>query len=213
MKLQLAIDLVANIDEAIELVEKVKDSVDVVELGTPVINREGLEAVKQVKEAFPELEVLADEKLIDATDFEVGQAADYKADIITVLGVSEDVSIKNAIDEAKKQGKEILVDMIAVRDVEQRAKELDELGADYIAVHTGYDTQAQGQSPFDDLKKVKSVIKNSKTAIIGGIKLDTIKDAVEQQPDLVVVGGAIATADNPGEAAAEFRKAIDEASK
>lgn len=212
MKLQLAIDLVNDIPEALELVEEVKDYVDVVEIGTPVLNREGLQAVKELKESFPELEVLADEKLIDATDFEVGQAADYGADIITVLGVAEDASIELAVEEAKKHEKQILVDLIAVKDVETRAKELDEMGVDYICVHTGYDMQAQGASPFEDLKKVKKVVKNSKTAIAGGIKLDTVKDAVDQDPDLIVVGGGIATADSPKEAAREISEIIKEGS-
>jgi len=210
LKLQLAMDLVQNIQEAKDLVGKVQEHVDVVELGTPVINREGLQAVKEVKEAYPDLEVLADEKLMDATDFEVGQAADYKADIVTVLGAAEDASIEGAVKEAKKQGKEILVDMIGVRDIEKRAKELDEMGADYICVHTGYDLQAQGKSPFDDLKKVKDVIKNSKTAIAGGIKLETVKDAVDQNPDLIVVGGGIASADDPKEAARQIKEIIDQ---
>ena len=61
---------------------------------------------------------------------------------------------------------------------------------DYIAVHTGYDLQAEGQSPLDSLRTVKSVIKNSK--VCGGIKPDTIKDIVAEQPDLVIVGGGIA---------------------
>ncbi|SUM66053.1 hexulose-6-phosphate synthase [Staphylococcus saprophyticus] len=39
--------------------------------------------------------------------------------------------------------------MIAVQDLEKRAKDLDDLGADYIAVHTGYDLQAEGQSPLE----------------------------------------------------------------
>ena len=49
------------------------------------------------------------------------------------------------------------------------------MGADYIAVHTGYDLQAEGQSPLDSLRTVKSVIKNSKVAVAGGIKPETIK--------------------------------------
>ena len=63
---------------------------------------------------------------------------------------------------------------------------------DYIAVHTGYDLQAEGQSPLDSLRTVKSVIKNSKVLCGGGIKPDTIKDIVAEQPDLVIVGGGIA---------------------
>ena len=37
---------------------------------------------------------------------------------------------------------------------------------DYIAVHTGYDLQAEGQSPLDSLRTVKSVIKNSKVVVV-----------------------------------------------
>ncbi len=45
---------------------------------------------------------------------------------------------------------------------------------------TGYDLQAEGQSPLDSLRKgIKSVIKNSKShAVAGGIKPDTIKEIV-----------------------------------
>ena len=66
--------------------------------------------------------------------------------------------LKAAIEEAHKNNKQLLVDMIAVQDLEN-AKELDEMGADYIAVHTGYDLQAEGQSPLESLRTVKSVIK------------------------------------------------------
>ncbi|SUM65117.1 orotidine 5'-phosphate decarboxylase [Staphylococcus saprophyticus] len=68
--------------------------------------------------------------------------------------------------------------VIAVQDIEKRAKELDEMDADYIAVHTEYNLQAQGQSPLENLRNVKSVIKNSKVAVAGGIKLDTIESIV-----------------------------------
>lgn len=68
--------------------------------------------------------------------------------------------------------------VIAVQDIEKRAKELDEMGADYIAVQTDYNLQAQGQSPLENLRNVKSVIKNSKVAVAGGIKLDTIESIV-----------------------------------
>ncbi|MCH6268521.1 orotidine 5'-phosphate decarboxylase / HUMPS family protein, partial [Neobacillus citreus] len=45
MELQLALDLV-NTEEAIKLVEEVKDYIDIVEIGTPVVKIEGLQAVK-----------------------------------------------------------------------------------------------------------------------------------------------------------------------
>ena len=209
MKLQLALDLV-NIPEAIELVKEVEQYIDIVEIGTPIINIEGHKAVEAIKSAFPNLEVLADIKIMDAAGYEVANASNAGADIVTILGQAEDASIKGAVEEAKKQGKQILVDMIAVKDIKTRAAELDELGADYICVHTGYDLQAEGQDSLEDLRTLKSVVKNAKTAIAGGIKLETLPEVVKVQPDLIIVGGGIANQDDKKEVAAQMQKLVKE---
>ena len=208
MELQLAIDLL-NKEHAAELANKVKDYVDIVEIGTPIVINEGLPSVQHMDENIDGVKVLADLKIMDAADYEVSQAVKFGADVVTILGVAEDASIKAAVEEAHKHGKELLVDMIAVQDLEKRAKELDEMGADYIAVHTGYDLQAQGVSPLDSLRKVKGVIKNSKIAIAGGIKPETIEEVAAESPDLVIVGGGIANADDPVEAAKQCKAAIE----
>lgn len=207
MKLQLALDLV-NIPEAIELVKEVEEHIDIVEIGTPIINIEGHKAVQAIKTAFPNLEVLADIKIMDAAGYEVANASQAGADIITILGQAEDASIKGAVEAAKKEGKQILADMIAVKDIEGRAKELDELGVDYICVHTGYDLQAVGKNSFEDLATIKSVVKNAKTAIAGGIKLETLPDVIKVQPDLVIVGGGITSKDDKKAVAAKMQELI-----
>jgi 3-hexulose-6-phosphate synthase len=207
MKLQLALDLV-NIPEGIELVKQVQEYIDVVEIGTPVVINEGLKAVKEMKAAFPNLEVLADLKIMDAAGYEVMKASEAGADIVTILGAAEDESIKGAVAEAKKQGKKILVDMIAVKDKVERAKELDEFGVDYICVHTGYDLQAVGQNSFEDLKAINSVVKNAKTAIAGGIKLETLPEVIIAGPDLVIVGGGITGHTDMKAAAAQMQQMI-----
>lgn len=208
LELQLAIDLL-NKEQAAELANKVKDYVDIVEIGTPIVINEGLPSVQHMDENIDGVKVLADLKIMDAADYEVSQAVKFGADVVTILGVAEDASIKAAVEEAHKHGKELLVDMIAVQDLEKRAKELDEMGADYIAVHTGYDLQAQGVSPLDSLRKVKGVIRNSKIAIAGGIKPETIEEVAAESPDLVIVGGGIANADDPVEAAKQCKAAIE----
>jgi len=208
LELQLAIDLL-NKEEAAELAKKVEEYVDIVEIGTPIVINEGLPAVEHLNKNINNAKVLADLKIMDAADYEVSQAIKFGADVVTILGVAEDASIKAAVEEAHKHDKQLLVDMIAVQDLEKRAQELDDMGADYIAVHTGYDLQAEGQSPLYSLRKVKSVIKNSKVAVAGGIKPDTIKEIVAENPDLVIVGGGIANAEDPVEAAKQCRDAIE----
>lgn len=69
------------------------------------------------------------------------------------------MTIKGAVEEAKKQSKQILVDMINVADLEKRAREVDALGVDYICVHTGYDQQAIGENPFEDLLTIKRAVR------------------------------------------------------
>ncbi|QII51640.1 3-hexulose-6-phosphate synthase [Bacillus paralicheniformis] len=209
MELQLALDLV-NIPEAIEVVKEVEEYIDIVEIGTPVVINEGLRAVKEMKAAFPNLKVLADLKIMDAAGYEVMKASEAGADIITILGAAEDMSIKGAVEEAKAQGNKILVDMIGIKDIKSRAKELDELGVDYICVHTGYDLQAIGQNSFEDLMTIKNVVKNAKTAIAGGIKLDTLPEVVQLKPDLIIVGGGIANQDDKAAAAAKMKQMIQQ---
>ncbi|GGN96180.1 3-hexulose-6-phosphate synthase [Saccharibacillus kuerlensis] len=211
MKLQLALDLV-DIQGAIDIVSEVQEYVDVVEIGTPIVINEGLHAVKALKEAFPKLDVLADLKVMDAGGYEVMKASEAGASIVTVLGASNDSTIRGAVEEAKKHGTQILIDMINVPNLAERAAQVDALGVDYICVHTGYDLQAEGQSPFEDLQTIKSVVKNAKTAVAGGIKLDTLPGVISAQPDLVIVGGGIASQDDKAGTAAEMRRLIQEGS-
>lgn len=207
MKLQLALDLV-NIPDGIALVKEVEQYVDIVEIGTPIVINEGLHAVKAMKDAFPNLEVLADLKIMDAGGYEIMKAAEAGADIVTVLGATNDLTIKGAVEEAKKQNKQILVDMINVADLEKRAREVDALGVDYICVHTGYDQQAAGQSPFEDLQTIKRAVTNAKTAVAGGIKLETLPEVIKAGPDLVIVGGGITGAADKAAVASEIQRLV-----
>ncbi|MCM3128921.1 MULTISPECIES: 3-hexulose-6-phosphate synthase [unclassified Paenibacillus] len=207
MKLQLALDLV-DIPQAIEVVREVEPYIDIVEIGTPVVINEGLRAVKEMKAAYPNLEVLADLKIMDAGGYEIMKASEAGADIITVLGATDDMTIKGAVEEAKKQGKQILVDMINVKDIETRAKEIDELGVDYICVHTGYDLQAVGKNSFEDLQTIKKAVTRAKTAVAGGIKLDSLPEVIAAGPDLVIVGGGITGQEDKKAVAAEMQQLI-----
>ncbi|MGG4341365.1 3-hexulose-6-phosphate synthase [Paenibacillus lautus] len=210
MELQLALDLV-NIPEAKEVVAEVAEFIDIVEIGTPVVINEGLHAVKAIKEAFPHLRVLADLKIMDAGGYEVMKASEAGADIITVLGVSDDSTIKGAVAEALKQGKQVMVDMINVKDIEGRAQEIDAFGVDYICVHSGYDHQAEGKNSFEELAAIKRVVKQAKTAVAGGIKMETLPEVIQANPDLVIVGGGITSQTDKKATAAQMNELVKQA--
>lgn len=93
MKLQLAIDLLDQ-KEAAKLAQEVEEFIDIVEIGTPIVINEGLSAVEHMSKSVTNTQVLADLKIMDAASYEVSQAVKFGADIVTILGVSEDASIK-----------------------------------------------------------------------------------------------------------------------
>lgn len=193
MKLQAALDTL-TLNECIDLLEETEGFIDIAEVGTPFVIEEGMVPVKEFKKQFPKIEVLADVKIMDAGEYEADKCFDAGADICTVLGVSHNETIEGVVRSAKKYRKKVMVDMITVSDLKKRTQEVDEMGVDYICVHTAFDVQKFGQDPLDDLKIVNSVIKNAKSAVAGGVKLETVDEIVNEGAEIIVVGGAICNA-------------------
>lgn len=205
MKLLLALDFI-TIPGAMALLKEVGDGIDIVEIGTPFIVKEGLTAVEQVRAAFPGLTIMADLKIMDAGEYECRMAFAAGADLVTVLGVADDATIKASVAEAAKHGKFIMADMIGVADIRKRAKEIDGLGVDYICVHVAVDLQQTGKNPLEELQIVKSVVTKTKTAVAGGIKLSTIDGIVKENPAIIIVGGGITGQRDKRAAALEMKK-------
>ena len=160
MKLQLALDDISLVD-ALVLAEKVRDYVDIFEIGSPFIIQEGMRAVREFRRYFPEKKILADTKIMDAGEYEAELTFKAGADYCTVLGVTDILTIKACLAAAKKYGKQVFVDTICVPDLNTRIKELEDVGVDSISVHVGVDEQAVGQTPLNALKQVKQLSKHS----------------------------------------------------
>ena len=211
MKLQAALDTL-TLDECLDLLRETHGAVDVAEVGTPFVIEEGMAPVKAIKAAFLQIEVLADAKIMDAGEFEADKCFEAGADIVTVLGVSYDETIEGVVRSARKHGGQVMVDMIAVQDLAGRAKEIDAMGVDYICVHTAFDIQGTGQKdPLEDLKIVNSVIRNAKSAVAGGVKMDTIDAIAAENPGIIVVGGAICNAKDRAAMAEEMKERMNRA--
>ncbi len=207
MKLQLALDS-SNSQEAKHTLEKVSDLVDIVEVGTPLIMKEGVKVVTEIKDAHPQLEVLADLKIMDAGDIEARIGLEAGADIVTVLGVAHDVTIHRAVDQARPLGKQVMIDLIAVTDVRKRIDQLEAIAPDYCCVHTAFDLQDRGMDPLREVQLVQSALKRSKMAVAGGINPEILPDIITYCPAVVIVGGFITNHPEPRRAALEIRELL-----
>ena len=124
-----------------KLVSEAKESIDIIEVGTPFVMEYGLAPVKELKAAFPEKTILADLKIADAGYYEAAAAFKNGADIATVLAVTDDATIRNAVAAAREYGCAIMVDMLAVPNLPERLTQVDAMGVDYICLHTSKDLQ------------------------------------------------------------------------
>lgn len=208
MKLQLAIDEL-TLTEALEVLKDIHPYIDIVEVGTPFLIDAGREAVCQIKATYPQLEVLCDAKIMDAGAYEAQLAYDAGADYVTVLGITDDLTIKGCVEQAQKQERQVMVDLICVENFAERVPIIEAFGVDIIAVHTGADQQQAGRTPLEDLKELKQYAKAVQVAVAGGINAETIGDYVALDPDIVIAGSGILKADDPVAAAKEMKAALN----
>lgn len=200
MKLQIALDEL-SIEQGIELCRTVQDSIDIIEIGTPFIVREGLHAVRAFRRAFPDKEILADVKIMDAGEAEAAVCFEAGANYVTVLAVTDILTVQACVDTARQYRGRVVADMICVTDVEKRMTELEAVGVRDIAVHTGIDQQHAGRTPLQDLQQLRACTSRSLISAAGGISADTVEQYRKAGADVVIVGGAIAHAADPAAAA------------
>jgi 3-hexulose-6-phosphate synthase/6-phospho-3-hexuloisomerase len=207
--LQLALDFV-DLKRAVRSAQAgVGGGVDWLEVGTPLIKSEGLQAVRELRRLFPHVTIVADMKIMDAGRIEVETAAKAGANIVDVLGAASDATIRECIQAGKNYGAKIVVDLIAVKDPVSRAKQVEDFGADYITVHCSIDEQMEGKDPFETLRRVAEAV-SVPAGVAGGINSETASRALEAGASVVIVGGAITKATDPTEAALNIKRAMEE---
>ena len=210
--LQVALDLL-ELKRAIEIAkEAISGGADWIEVGTPLIKSEGMNAIREIKRKFRNKKIVADMKTIDTGAVEVEMAAKSGADIIIILALSDDSTIEEALRAAKKYGCEIMADLINVRNPIERAKELEKMGVNYLNVHVGIDQQMVGIDVLGNLKKVAKEV-NVPVAVAGGLDAEKAAECIRLGAKIAIVGSNIIKTRNVTEAARKIREAIDKASQ
>lgn len=206
--LQVALDLM-HLKRAVEIArESLEGGADWIEAGTPLIKSEGAECLRALKKEFPGRTLVADMKTMDVGAFEVEIAAKAGADIVTVLGLSDDGTISESVLAARKYGAAVMVDMINVPDKVSRAKRVEELGASYVCLHVGIDEQMKGEgSPLEIVTKVSKAL-SIPLAVAGGITAETAPKMIEHGASIIIVGGGIIKTGDVRSAARAVKKGM-----
>lgn len=204
--LQIAMDYI-TLPPALAMAVKVASEVDIIEIGTPLCKASGLEAIRSMREIMPDKLILADFKSPDVGGLEAKMAFDAGADMMTVIGGAALATVEQALEMARKMGKEMLMELTGVRDIIACAKEWRQIGVERMVYHRGWDEQtANRQWVEDDRTTIRQLIDMGfKITVTGGITTEKLPFFQPLPVSVVICGRGIRETADPRAAAHAFR--------
>ena len=209
MKLQLALDI-PDLGLGLEIAGKVAMHVDVIEAGTPLLIREGIRAVRELRRRFRGRPIVADIKVIDAGEPIAELAFAAGANIVTVLGCASNEVIERVVHSAKRYEGMVMADSLSVINIPERARELRQLGVNSLCLNRRGLKRVRNRE--DRISMIEEMISNIELPVYLAGDIDETELLSLRHLPLagVIVGAAITNASSPKEAAQRMRDILDQ---
>ncbi|MCS4541834.1 MAG: bifunctional 5,6,7,8-tetrahydromethanopterin hydro-lyase/3-hexulose-6-phosphate synthase [Euryarchaeota archaeon] len=176
----------------------------IIEAGTPLIKRYGVEVVQKIHQMRPETVVVADLKTLDTGNLEARMAGDATADVIVFSGLAPLKTMEKFIEECQKVGALSLMDTLNMPDPAEVLKKL-KVKPDILELHRAIDVEHTEKAQWGNIGEIKKICNNKiLVAVAGGIRLDRVEEALKSGADILVVGRAITAAKDVTGAARAF---------
>ncbi len=204
--LQVALDYLDG-ENVLQCARAIQEYVDVFNVGTLLLKREGAGIIRTFKNTFPSKVVCADTKTLDLGQLEAQMVFDAGADMMSVCGVASDQTVELAIEEGRTRQKQIIVDLIGVEPSYRQIKRLSYFQPDYLMIHTGVDEWKKENTLFQKIEMIARICPIP-LAFSGGIQVDDIPYLLVFQPAIIVIGSAISTSSDPLKTTRRFWESI-----
>lgn len=208
-RLQVALDD-PSLEENLRVAREVQSQVDLLEVGTPLIKKYGMEAVRRFREEFPEAVVVADMKTIDGGEFETRLAFGAGADVTTAMAVASSATLKRVVEETGSHGGGLMVDMLGVTAPARRLDQLSFLPPEtLILLHVSADRNKSDQrTGLGRLLGQMDENRSRPVAVAGGIDPESVGQLTGSSIRVVIAGSAITGSDHPAETARKLRSEL-----
>jgi bifunctional enzyme Fae/Hps len=206
--LQVALDLVDMGKVASVLKELPMNDHLIIEAGTPLIKKFGLNVISEIRKLRPNAFIIADMKILDTGNLEARMAADAAADAVVISGLAPTSTLEKAIAETKKVGIYSVVDMLNVQNPVKVIEKL-KVKPDIVELHRAIDTDDAAHA-WGDIAAIKKAAGGKLlVATAGGVRVNVVRDALKAGADILVVGRAITASKDIKRAADEFIEHMD----
>lgn len=182
----------------------VRAGADWLEIGNPLNKFEGVHAIRHISSRFDNQYILVDFMILAGAKRYVSAAKERGAANVTVTALCPDITVRETLEEGKRLGIDVTVDLFNVADIVESAKKYADMGADYIMVHFGVDQKRENPdaSPLDMLKKVHEAVKTPLSYAV--YDEEEARQAVQNGAQVIVVGEPLLSAEDPEKAMREF---------
>jgi bifunctional enzyme Fae/Hps len=208
--LQVALDL-DNEDKMRSIIRDLpKRERILIEAGTPLVKKFGVEIISKIREERPGAFIIADLKTLDVGRVEVKMAADETADAVAISGLGTIDSIDKAIHECTKQGIYSILDMMNVDNIIEKLDSL-KFKPNIVLLHRNIDTETMQQnddeqaSEWGNIKAIKAKLGDKGlAAVAGGVTPEKVNKALENGADIIIAGRYIIGSSDVRRAADDF---------
>ena len=210
-QLQVALDMDADVKTIAKMAGQVyAGGARIIEAGTPSVKRHGVDRLlPAMRKAAPHALLVADLKTMDVGDLEARIAFRAGADISAVLAIGGRTKVIEAVSEAARWNRAVLIDLI---DCSDPLDMLERLTKDFgghesrvvFCMHRGISEQPKGWSIREQTRLISEAKKRAgrfPLAVAGGIKEGVAKDVVLAGADICIAGRSICNSANPEETA------------
>lgn len=189
--------------ELIQSANEMADYVDIIEIGYPELVTFGLDIVKEIHGAHPDLRICVDAKVFHGGSGVTRRCFEAGASIVTVLAGAPNPVIQQMVRHAREYDGAIMCDMDGIKRIGKRTAEVDTLGVSYVSISSGYLMEHEYElhkrnhgsifqvRPLELAGAVKRNLIHAGLAIGTGINEENISSVMKLNPKIVMVGRGI----------------------
>jgi 3-hexulose-6-phosphate synthase len=207
MKLIISFDI-TDLQSALTIAKQVAPFCDIIEIGTILFYKYGVEAINEFKKALPATPLLADSKIIDRGRSVADVLAQAGAEWMTVMAGTSNSVIHAVCSAAHSKNSKVVLDLLDAPSLGQSAMEAQNLGVDALLFHPPHD-ENNGRIFLDQWDMVSG---NTRLPLFVSAKInrDNVNEVMKIKPAAMIIGTSIVTAANPAKEAEYFYKLINE---
>ncbi|WCC80640.1 orotidine 5'-phosphate decarboxylase [Cutibacterium equinum] len=211
-RLQIALDTY-DLPSALAPLAAAADEIDVIECGTILILAEGMDAVRAMRAAHPDKQILADVRIAEAGSKIARMCFEAGANLVSCVAGASLATINQVCQVAAEFGGEVQVELADEWYDAERARQWRDLGVQHVIVKRSRDREAAGDLSWkpEDIGRVDELAEMGFTVTVtGGITPADLPVFAGHPVGIVIAGRSIVAADDPREAAHTLRCAMNE---